>query len=113
MLSFPLVSILLAANVDPTRWTLRLVGFVCITFALLIHGVALKWGLRLQNFLEIFKILVLVFVIITGFVALGGHMKVPKPSNFTNAFQGTTVSASSFCLSLYNVCRFPSRDTPT
>ncbi|KAF9483255.1 high affinity methionine permease [Pholiota conissans] len=95
--------ILLAANVEPKRWTLRLVGFACITFALLIHGVALKWGLRLQNFLGIFKILVLIIVIITGFVALGGHMKIDKPHNFTNAFEGTTASASSFCLSLYNV----------
>ena len=44
--------ILLAANVlvEPTRWTLRLVGFACITFAFLIHGVALRWGLRLQEF---------------------------------------------------------------
>ena len=40
----------LATNLDPSRWTLRLVGFAGITFALLIHGVALKWGLRLQNF---------------------------------------------------------------
>ncbi|PPQ71257.1 hypothetical protein CVT24_009511 [Panaeolus cyanescens] len=95
--------ILLAANVEPTRWTLRWVGFACITFAFLIHGTAMKWGLRLQNFLGVFKVLVLVFVIITGFVALGGHMKVPKPNNFTNAFEGTTASASSFCLSLYNV----------
>ncbi|KAF8987989.1 high affinity methionine permease [Cyathus striatus] len=95
--------ILLAANVEPTRWTLRLVGFACLTFALLLHGLAMKWGLRLQNFLGIFKLLVLVFVIITGFVALGGHMKVEKPHNFTNAFEGTTASASSFCLSLYNV----------
>ncbi|KAJ3516055.1 hypothetical protein NLJ89_g1363 [Agrocybe chaxingu] len=95
--------ILRAANVDPGRWTLRLVGFACITFAFLLHGTALKWGLRLQNVLGVFKILVLVFVIITGFVALGGHMKVPKPNNFSNAFEGTTASASSFCLSLYNV----------
>ncbi|PPQ92637.1 hypothetical protein CVT25_007716 [Psilocybe cyanescens] len=95
--------ILLAANVDPTRWTLRLVGFACITFSVLLHGTALKWGLRLQNFLGIFKILVLVFIIITGFVALSGRMKIEKPNNFTNAFEGTTAGASSFCLSLYNV----------
>ncbi|KAG6901145.1 hypothetical protein C0995_016511 [Termitomyces sp. Mi166 len=95
--------ILLAANVEPRRWTLRLVGFACITFALLIHGTALKWGLRLQNFLGIVKIIILIFVIITGFVALGGHMKVDKPRNFSRAFEGTTASASSFCLSLYNV----------
>lgn len=30
-------------------------------------------------------------------------MKVPKPDNFSNAFEGTTASASSFCLALYNV----------
>ncbi|KAF8193443.1 high affinity methionine permease [Pholiota molesta] len=95
--------ILLAANVNPGRWTLRLVGFACITFALLLHGLALKWGLRLQNFLGVFKILVLLIVVITGFVALGGHTKVDRPHNFTHAFEGTTASASSFCLSLYNV----------
>ena len=95
--------ILIAANVEAKRWTLRLVGFACITFAFLLHGSALKWGLRLQNFLGVFKILVLVFVIITGFVALGGHMKIDKPDNFSNAFEGTTANASNFCLSLYNV----------
>ncbi|KAJ2926324.1 hypothetical protein H1R20_g10773, partial [Candolleomyces eurysporus] len=95
--------ILRAANVEPSRWTLRLVGFACITFAWLLHGTALKWGLRLQNFLGIIKIIVLLFIVITGFVALGGHMKIEKPNNFSNAFEGTTASASSFCLSLYSV----------
>lgn len=95
--------ILLAANVEPKRWTLRAVGFACITFSFILHGTAVKWGLRLQNFLGVLKLIVLVFIIITGFVALGGHMKVEKPDNFSNAFEGTTASASAFCLSLYNV----------
>lgn len=88
---------------DPGQWTRRLVGFAVITFCFLLHGTRVRWGLWLQNFLGIFKLLVLVFIIITGFVALGGHMKVEKPRNFDNAFAGTTASASSFCLSLYNV----------
>ena len=95
--------ILRAANRDPTHWHLRLVGFACITFSLLLHGIALKWGLWLQNALGFFKISVLIFVIITGFLALGGQMKVEKPHNFRNVFDGTTTSMSSFCLSLYNV----------
>ncbi|PPQ92638.1 hypothetical protein CVT25_007717 [Psilocybe cyanescens] len=94
--------VLLVANVDPTHWTCRLVGFTCITFSVLFHGTALKCGLRLQNFLLIFKILVLVFIIITGFVALSGRMKIEKPNTFTNAFEGPTAGASSVCLSLYN-----------
>ncbi|RDB26393.1 High-affinity methionine permease [Hypsizygus marmoreus] len=95
--------ILKAANHEPGRWSLRFAGFGCITFALLIHGTALKWGLRLQNFLGMFKILVLLIVVSTGFVALSGHLKVEKPRNFENIFEGTTASLSSFCLSLYSV----------
>jgi len=132
--------ILLAAQVNPTRWTLRLVGFACVTFAVLIHGTRVSWGLRLQNFLGVFKILVLLFIVVTGFVALGGHVRdfevgadglgvvpIPGPNggiegvadswrtgprdakeNFRDAFAGTKGSASSFCLSLYNVRFFPS-----
>lgn len=92
-----------ALNRDPTHWQLRLVGFACITFALLLHGTALKWGLRLQNVLGVFNIMILVFVIITGAFALGGYMMVEKPHNFRNPFEGTTASTSSFCSSLYSV----------
>lgn len=96
--------ILRAANQEnPGQWTRRLVGFAGITFAFLLHGTNVRAGLYLQNVLGIFKFVVLLVVIIAGFVALGGHMAVPKPDNFTNAFEGTTASASSFCLSLYNV----------
>lgn len=96
--------ILRAANqTDPGQWTRRLIGFAGITFAFLLHGTNVKYGLWLQNALGIFKFVVLLVVIITGFVALGGHMKVPKPNNFDHAFAGTTASASSFCLSLYSL----------
>ena len=96
-----------ALNMDPTHLQLRLMGFACITFSLLLHGTALEWGLRLQNVLGAFKIMILLFVIITGFLALGGHMKVEKPHNFRNPFDGTTASASSLCSSLYNVGPHP------
>ena len=95
--------ILKAANQDPGRWSLRFAGFGCITFAFIIHGTALKWGLRLQNLLGILKILVLLVVVGTGFVALSGNMKIEKPHNFENIFEGTTRSPSAFCLGLYNV----------
>ena len=92
-----------ALNMDPTHGQHRLVGFACITFSLLLHGTALKWGLRLQNVLGVFNIMILIFVIVTGVFALGGYMKVKQPHNFRNPFEGTTASASSFCSSLYSV----------
>ncbi|KAF8718948.1 hypothetical protein AX14_011627 [Amanita brunnescens Koide BX004] len=95
--------ILRAFNMEPTHWRLRLVAFACITFSLLLHGATIKWGLRVQNILGVFNIIILVFVAITGILALGGHMKVEKPHNFRNPFDGTTTSVSSFCSSLYNV----------
>lgn len=84
-------------------WKPRLIGWAGLTFAMVLHGTQLKWGLRLLNVLGVIKVIIVLIVIITGFVALGGHLQVPKPNNFSHAFEGTTASASSFCLSLYNV----------
>ena len=80
-----------------------MIGWAGLTFASLLHGTKLRWGLRLLNILGVIKVIIVIIVIITGFVALGGHLKVPKPHNFSHAFEGTTASAPSFCLSLYNV----------
>ncbi|KAM0787073.1 hypothetical protein ACM66B_006334 [Microbotryomycetes sp. NB124-2] len=95
-----------AGQLEATRWRERGIGVGVVTFALLIHAVLPKWGLRLQNALGIFKIGVLLFIVIAGFVALGGHVKAgaPNPSNFTSAFAGAgNIDASSFVNGLYSV----------
>jgi amino acid transporter len=61
--------ILHAAEVEVGRWNQRGVGLACITSAFLIHGLALKWGLRLQNLLGIIKLLILLLIIVCGFVS--------------------------------------------
>ncbi|RMZ81372.1 hypothetical protein DV738_g2265, partial [Chaetothyriales sp. CBS 135597] len=96
--------ILTAAKVEVNRFNQRGVGLACLTAAFLIHGLALKWGLRLQNLLGTIKIIILLIIIIAGFVALGGHINIePKPDNFKNAFSGTTGSAYGVVTALYNV----------
>lgn len=62
--------ILHAAQIEVDRWNQRAIGLACITVAFLIHGLALNWGLRLQNFLGIVKLLILLLIIISGFVSL-------------------------------------------
>ena len=62
--------ILNAAQVEVNRWNQRGIGLACITAAFLIHGLALNWGLRLQNFLGVIKLLILILIIICGFVSL-------------------------------------------
>lgn len=95
--------ILHAANVEVGRWNQRGVGLACITSAFLIHGFALKWGLRLQNLLGFIKLAILLIIVISGFAALGGALKVPNPHNFDNAFEGTTGSSYGVVTALYNV----------
>lgn len=95
--------ILHAANVEVNRWNQRGVGLACITTAFLIHGLALKWGLRLQNLLGIIKLLVILLIVVSGWAALGGALKIEKPNNFDNAFAGTTGSAYGVVTALYNV----------
>ncbi|KAK0710716.1 high affinity methionine permease [Lasiosphaeris hirsuta] len=98
--------ILHAANVEPTRWNQRGIGLACITSAFLIHGCALKWGIRLQNLLGTIKVGIILVIVVAGWVALAGHIKLPedqKPHNFTKAFEGTTGSAYGVVTALYNV----------
>ncbi|KAJ0108433.1 hypothetical protein J7T55_002037 [Diaporthe amygdali] len=96
--------ILHAANVEVDRWNQRGIGLACVTFAFLIHGLALKWGLRLQNFLGSIKIIIILIMVFAGWAALAGRVKLDtKPDNFSNAFEGTTGSAYGVVTALYNV----------
>lgn len=61
--------ILHAANVEVNRWNQRGVGLACITTAFLIHGLALKWGVRLQNLLGGIKFIILLLIVFSGFVS--------------------------------------------
>ncbi|KAK4697250.1 hypothetical protein P7C70_g8242, partial [Phenoliferia sp. Uapishka_3] len=107
-----------AANTEVDRWNQRAIGVAVITFALILHGALPKWGLRLQNVLGLFKIVVLLFIIITRSMHIkffyladlntnpqSKHVKAgaPSPSNFKNAFAGSKSDANSFVSALYNV----------
>ncbi len=85
--------ILHAAEVEVNRWNQRGVGLACITTAFLIHGCAVKWGLRLQNLIGVIKLIIVLLIVVSGWAALGGALKVHNPHNFDNAFAGTTGSA--------------------
>lgn len=49
-----------------------------------------KYAFRVSNAIGVVKISTLLFIIITGFVVLGGHTSVKDPkANFRDAFKGT------------------------
>lgn len=86
--------ILKAASVDSTTWKLRGLAISAVSFAVGIHTVAPRVGRGLQDVLSIVKLFTLFFIVCTGFAALGGHLRVPKPDNLSvsSSFRGTSSS---------------------
>ena len=129
--------ILLAANKDVDRWNQRGLGLACITVALLIHGTNVKYGLWLQNFIGIIKLLIVLLIVVAGWVcvvisdrvveptfaarsstdiyfqaALGGALKIEKPGNFDNAFAGTANASAYGIVTAIFVSVWPSYCAP-
>ncbi|KAK2606836.1 hypothetical protein N8I77_005561 [Diaporthe amygdali] len=75
-----------AGSTEPDGWTARGLGIVCATFSVVLHSILPKWGLRLVNVLGIFKVVILVLIVFSGFAALAGRRLVPNPHNFDDAF---------------------------
>ncbi|KAL7274661.1 hypothetical protein RUND412_002424 [Rhizina undulata] len=70
----------------PDGWAARGIGIACITFCVLLHSLLPKWGMRLFNVLGVFKVVILLLIVFSGFAALAGHLKVPPPNNFKDPF---------------------------
>lgn len=95
-----------AAGKTVTQWNSRAIGVGVITFAFLLNGLHVKSGLYLANALGIFKVVIVLFISITGWVALGGGIKTKgfeATHNLTNAFEGTTPTGYGIVNALYNV----------
>ncbi|KAK4464760.1 amino acid permease-domain-containing protein [Cladorrhinum samala] len=81
-LAFGRYVLLAVGHPMPDGWFPRLIAVICVTFVVLLHAVLPKWGLRLTNALGIFKVLVLLLIVFSGFAALAGYRLVPDPHNF-------------------------------
>ncbi|QHS73370.1 Mup1p [Saccharomyces paradoxus] len=99
------IMFLTAADTEVTKWNQRGIGVAVVFFAFLINSLNVKIGLYLQNILGIFKVGIVIFISITGWVALGGGLKDGYQShNFRNAFEGTeTATAYGIVNALYSV----------
>lgn len=98
--------ILNAAEVEVTDWNSRGIGVGVIVFCFLVNGLHVKSGLILANILGVFKLGIVIFISITGWVALGGGIKnktYHDPHNFKDSFKGTDPSGYGVVNALYNV----------
>ena len=96
---------------ERTPTNVRIVAFLCSTFCLVVHGAFLKFGVRLQDALGIFKLVLLVLVAGSGFLCLIGApgfavgAEYDQPNNYTwgTFWEGSNFGANSFVIGMYNV----------
>ncbi|EIW82051.1 amino acid transporter [Coniophora puteana RWD-64-598 SS2] len=97
-------NILVSAGHEATRWSERGIALGVIGFVTLVHGLTPRAGVVLMNALSIFKIVILVFVVVTGWVVLGGHTRIADPhANFRNAFAGSSNSSNDYATAMFKV----------
>lgn len=98
--------ILHAAGIEPGKWNSKGIGVGVVTFAFLINGVNVKTGLFVANALGCIKLIIVLVMTVTGWVALGGGIKTngfQPTGNFSNAFSGETPTGFGVVNAIYNV----------
>lgn len=93
------------AGVEPTPWETKGVAIAAYTFAVICVIANNKFSLWASNIIGGLKLILLVFISISGFVILGGHVpRVQNPgANFRNSFAGTTDSGYDLSQAMVNI----------
>lgn len=95
-----------ASGKTATEWEKRGVAIGVITFVTVAHTMVPRWALRGMNAVGVIKIIVLLFIVVTGWAVLGGATsdRIPDPKvNFRNAFAGSSGSGYEWAIALYKV----------
>lgn len=96
--------VLVAADREVSEWPQRGIAIAAIGGVCLMSWVSNKWSMRLQNVIAYVKVIILVFVAITGLVVLGGHTRIKDPkSHFKDPFKGTTGNANVWANALVKI----------
>ncbi|KIJ12536.1 hypothetical protein PAXINDRAFT_117997 [Paxillus involutus ATCC 200175] len=96
--------ILVSAGQVATVWTERGIAIGVILFATVLHGFTPRTAVIVMNVLTIFKIVILLFVVVTGWVVLSGKTHIADPHvNFRDAFAGSSHSSNDYATATFKV----------
>lgn len=97
-------------NPNPDYRLQKFVAFICVTFICLLHLFSRRIGIYINNILAFLKVIFLVFIVIAGFVCLGGgggkHLTADETygvQNWKNAFSGHSKSPHSYASAMLGV----------
>ncbi|KAH9906117.1 amino acid transporter [Epithele typhae] len=97
-------NILVTAGHTADRWVTRGIALAVIFFVTLLHGLTPRLGVYVMNGLSVFKIVILVFVVVTGWVVLSGATSIKDShTHFHNAFAGSSHSSNDYATATFKV----------
>ncbi|KAJ6779622.1 hypothetical protein PWT90_05636 [Aphanocladium album] len=98
-------NIVIAAGHVASEWEKRGIAIAVIVFVTLIHTFFPKVGVHGMNFFTVLKIVLLLFIVVTGWVVLGGGVSsVTDPhASFRNAFAHSAQSGNQYATALFKV----------
>lgn len=107
----PFVDTIHAFGCQPTATNARVVALLALTLCFVIHGIFPRFGVKLQDTLGIFKLVILLLVSTSGFFTMLGvpgfsvGEEYDQPHNFKWAafWEGSNMNASAFSNGIYIV----------
>jgi amino acid transporter len=93
-----------AAGYQASEWANKGLAMASYTFLAIICLVSTRWSMRLMNLISAVKLIILLFIVITGFAVLGGATRVEDPrQNFRNSFDGISSNGNGIVNALVSV----------
>ncbi|KAI0246927.1 amino acid transporter [Lactifluus subvellereus] len=97
-------NILVSAGHTADRWVVRGIAIGVMVFTTFLHGFTPRLGVYVMNVLTLFKTIILVFIVVTGWVVLSGKTKIKDPHmNFHHAFAGSSNSSNDYATAMFKV----------
>ncbi|KIK81324.1 hypothetical protein PAXRUDRAFT_35907 [Paxillus rubicundulus Ve08.2h10] len=97
-------AVLVSTGQVPTVWSERGIAVGVIVFVTILHGFMPRTGVFIMNVFTMFKIIILLFIVIAGWVILSGKTHVGDPYiNFRDAFAGSSHSSNDYATATFKV----------
>ncbi|OJJ55215.1 hypothetical protein ASPSYDRAFT_184836 [Aspergillus sydowii CBS 593.65] len=98
-------NMVLASGKEASEWEERGIAIAVVSFITLVHVFLPNWGVRGMNVIGVIKIILLLFIVVTGWVVLSGRVhSVQDPyASFHNSFAGSATSSNLYATALFKV----------
>ncbi|KAH7092499.1 high affinity methionine permease [Paraphoma chrysanthemicola] len=93
-----------AAGYQASEWANKGLAMASYSFLAFLCLISTRWSMRIMNIISIVKLIILLFIVITGFVVLGGGTRVENPKrHFDGSFDRITNNGNDIVNALISI----------